>query len=235
VFFEELQDRLLVLLRARVQGGEFTERSLAKLTGISQPHVHNVLKGARKFSPELADSILKTLGISTLDLFDSRELIAHLSRHAAYQDQRYCQVGVLDGILGPGQAIPKAAPGGETYTIPHSQLKAVTDAVAARLGFDPEMRGTFAGGEVVLLDQSEMGRTYLEPQSLYVVLSERGALIRKLRQNGDTLWMRNSSDVDTGETVELDGRNVIDVVLARVVWLNKRRRWGDAVYAERGA
>ncbi len=235
MFFNELQDRLLVLLRAKIQGGEFTERSLAKLTGISQPHVHNVLKGARKFSPDIADSILKKLRLTTLDLFDARELIAHLSRHSPDQDQRYSRVSVLEGILGPGQAIPKSAPDGETYTIPQSQLKSVTDPVAARLGFDPEMRGTFAGGEVVLLDQSEMGRTYLESQSLYVILSERGALVRKLRQSEETLWMRNSSDIDTGETIELNGRNIIDVVVARVVWLNKRRRWGDELFAERGA
>lgn len=235
MFFEQLQQRLLVLLRAKVQGGEFTERSLAKLTGISQPHIHNVLKGARHFSPEIADSILQKLNLTTLDLFDSRELTAYLSRHSTHHDQRYSRVAELEGVLGPGQAIPKSVPDGETYTIPQSQLKTVTDAVAARLGFDPEMRSTFAGGEVVLLDQSEMGRTYLEPQSLYVVLTARGALVRKLRQSGETLWLRNGSDSDTGETIELAGRSVIEVVVARVVWLNKRRRWGDGIHAERGA
>jgi hypothetical protein len=33
------------MLRERVMNGEISERRLAQLTGISQPHMHNVLKG----------------------------------------------------------------------------------------------------------------------------------------------------------------------------------------------
>lgn len=49
--FEELHGRLLASLRMLLSNGEMTERRLARLTGISQPHVHNVLKGKRIFSP----------------------------------------------------------------------------------------------------------------------------------------------------------------------------------------
>ena len=235
MFFEQLQERLLLLLRAKVQGGQLTERGLAKLTGISQPHIHNVLKGARNFSPEIADSILRKMNLTTLDLYDPRDMIAHLSRHLPYQDQRYCRVGLLEGDLGPGLPLPKAIPDGESYTIPQSQLKNVTDAVAARLAFDPEMRETFAGGEIVLLDQSEMGRTFLEPQSLYVLLTERGGLVRRLSQDGGRLLLKNGKDTETGETIEMLGRGLLEVVLARVVWLNRKRRWGDGASMERGA
>jgi plasmid maintenance system antidote protein VapI len=53
----------------RMANGESTERSLAGRVGVSQPQIHNVLKGARKLTPELADRILQVLGISVLDLF----------------------------------------------------------------------------------------------------------------------------------------------------------------------
>ena len=69
MYFETLQGRLLDCIKWRVQNGELTERRLAGLVGISQPHMHNILKGVRALSPEMADRILKTLEMSVLDLF----------------------------------------------------------------------------------------------------------------------------------------------------------------------
>ena len=69
MYFETLQDRLLKSVRWRVENGELTERGLAGLVGISQPHMHNILKGARSLSPETADRILRALEMSVLDLF----------------------------------------------------------------------------------------------------------------------------------------------------------------------
>ena len=130
MFFEKLQERLLLLLRGRVQAGEVTERSLAKLTEISQPHIHNVLKGTRKFSPEIADSILRKLGLTVLDLFDAGELVMHLSKNSRHEDQRYASVDMLDGDLGPGRPLPTLTRTAERFTVPQSQLKMVTDPVA---------------------------------------------------------------------------------------------------------
>ncbi len=72
--FEDLQERLVVALKLRLQNGDLTERRLAHLTGISQPHVHNVLKGARILSPVAADRILRYLRMSLLDLATSPEI-----------------------------------------------------------------------------------------------------------------------------------------------------------------
>lgn len=235
MFFEKLQERLLLLLRGRVQAGEVTERSLAKLTEISQPHIHNVLKGTRKFSPEIADSILRKLGLTVLDLFDAGELVMHLSKNSRHEDQRYASVDMLDGDLGPGRPLPTLTRTAERFTVPQSQLKMVTDPVAARLAFDPQMRGTFHGGEVVLLDQSEMSRAFLEPQSLFVLLTDRGALVRKLRRRGDQLILLDGTGEDTGEKLDLGGRELHEVVVARVVWMNRRRRWTDELHKEEGA
>ena len=52
-------------LRTRIQNGELTERSLARLTGISQPHIHNVLKGAKILSPELGASMVVVAIVSS--------------------------------------------------------------------------------------------------------------------------------------------------------------------------
>ena len=72
--FSTLQARLLQLLSSRIDNGEFTERGLARLIGVSQPQFHNVLKGKRKLQTKLADRILQKFEISVLDLFHEAEL-----------------------------------------------------------------------------------------------------------------------------------------------------------------
>jgi transcriptional regulator with XRE-family HTH domain len=72
--FQELERRFVEHLRARVRSGELTERRLAKMAGISQPHVHNVLKGKRLISTAMADIILRVLHLDLLDLLRPEEL-----------------------------------------------------------------------------------------------------------------------------------------------------------------
>jgi transcriptional regulator with XRE-family HTH domain len=72
--FDDLRTRLVNNLRLRVRSGEVTERSLARLTGISQPHLHHVLKGKRRLSLETADLILRRLDIDVRDLLSAEEL-----------------------------------------------------------------------------------------------------------------------------------------------------------------
>jgi transcriptional regulator with XRE-family HTH domain len=71
--FQELERRFIEHLRERIRSGELTERRLARLTGISQPHVHNVLKGKRIFSLQAADTILHVLRLDLLDLISPEE------------------------------------------------------------------------------------------------------------------------------------------------------------------
>ena len=73
--FLMLRERLTANLRERVQRGEVTERGLARLTKISQPHIHNVLNAKRTLSPEMADQVIASLGIDLLDLIEPEELL----------------------------------------------------------------------------------------------------------------------------------------------------------------
>ena len=73
--FQQLHQRLILLLLERVQGGELTERGIARITGVSQPHIHNVLKGKRLFSAVTADAVLRELGLDLLDLVERREFL----------------------------------------------------------------------------------------------------------------------------------------------------------------
>jgi hypothetical protein len=66
--FQWLQSRMVSHIQERVRSGEITERGLARLTGVSQPHIHNVLKGKRFLSLPTADQILRQMRIDLLDL-----------------------------------------------------------------------------------------------------------------------------------------------------------------------
>jgi len=73
--FRDLHQQLASNLRARVRGGEITESGLARLTRVSQPHIHNVLKGKKVLSPKMADQIMSHLRMHVLDLIEPSELL----------------------------------------------------------------------------------------------------------------------------------------------------------------
>jgi plasmid maintenance system antidote protein VapI len=66
----ELLDRLRDRLRQVIRNGQLTERGLARRSGLSQAHVHNMLKGVRAMTPAAADRILRCLGWTVGDLLD---------------------------------------------------------------------------------------------------------------------------------------------------------------------
>ncbi|MFL6449294.1 MAG: helix-turn-helix domain-containing protein [Bryobacteraceae bacterium] len=79
VTFAILQAVLIALLKTRINNGHFTERGLARILGISQPQLHNVMKGKRRLQTELADRILDKFGLSVLDLIEALTFYRHPS------------------------------------------------------------------------------------------------------------------------------------------------------------
>ncbi len=88
VTFEVLRTRLIEQVKLRIHNGEFTERGLSRILGISQSQTHNVLKGARGLRMQLADRILMKLGLSALDLLRQGELDAGLRLKMAEWDRQ---------------------------------------------------------------------------------------------------------------------------------------------------
>jgi hypothetical protein len=70
--YSDLIQCLLEDLRRRVRNGEVSERGLALMAGLSQPHLHHVLKGKRKLSLAKADAILHHLRLDLLDLIPGK-------------------------------------------------------------------------------------------------------------------------------------------------------------------
>jgi transcriptional regulator with XRE-family HTH domain len=221
VLFEVLQNRLVTAVRMRVRGGELTERRLARLIGLSQPHLHNVLKGVRSLSPEVADRILRELKISLLDLCDAAELSAHLSASSP-GDSSCREVPVLEGWLGPGHRFPAVLSSAERYPFPARQLRALTRPVVAVLAGDPAMASALSERDLVLLDLSEQRRTDIDAGSFYAVEFEGQGLIRWVRLGARCIYLV-SADSFTNPAqwvqVPLTGWHILEVVKARVVWI----------------
>lgn len=77
--FASVKTRLVIYLHGQLRNGEITERGLAAKVGLSQSHIHNVMKGERNLSGEAADRIMEGMGLTVLDLFERGELVSHLS------------------------------------------------------------------------------------------------------------------------------------------------------------
>ncbi len=71
--FTDLKCRLICTLQRRLDNGEFTERGLARLTSISQPQIHHLLKRERKLNAETADIIMSALQLTVLDLLTTED------------------------------------------------------------------------------------------------------------------------------------------------------------------
>src|SRR5580700_9335013 len=155
VDFRLLRMRTVSQVRARVRNGEISERGLARLTGISRPHIHNVLKGVRALSMEKADQILARLRIDLADLLIVPEAGGGEPGKPAPAGCGECRpVAMLDGWIGREHPYPQEI-GRERYPFPAAEVDPLEFPVAARLAADPLRAPLLSGPGVVLLDRSE--------------------------------------------------------------------------------
>jgi hypothetical protein len=202
VDFQLLQIRLLAEIRTRIRNGEMTERSLARITGISQPHIHNVLKGARALSVGRCDRILERLRINLADLISAGE-----SRSCGCRT-----VPLLDGLIGPGHAYPTAA-GAARYVFPASIVEPLGDPVAARLAPDPHSPPTFEDGGMLLLDRA-VERHFGSDSDAYFTLDLSGTSTIGLVRPGRRLFLWGCTS--GWESALLPDRSPLEVIRGRV-------------------
>jgi transcriptional regulator with XRE-family HTH domain len=103
--FSRFQELVLDRLREGVRNGAWTERGLARRLGVSQPHIHNVLAGARSLTLELADGALGALGLDLLDLVPP-EALDEAARRQVLGAAEKGRLRLAAGLLGPFQPWP---------------------------------------------------------------------------------------------------------------------------------
>ena len=222
--YEDAQAKLLAYVRDRIHNGEFTERGLARLIGISQPHVHNVLKGVRNLSAEILDSMLEHFQISLLDLAEVEELEANLERRRVRE--RTAEAPMLSGPVGPGAPWPVGIDRRRRFPLPFSALAAPTGLVIARLADDPGMRAVVGGADLALLDVSRDRRGELAPEGVFVVDVGGEALLRYVRPGTHLFYLATAANLNVPirwRELRLTSAELLDAVKARVRWLGRER------------
>jgi hypothetical protein len=218
VLYFELQSRLLEQLRDMVRNGQYSERSLAQATGLSQPHVHNVLKGARPLTLEVSDQILMRLRLSVLDLCAPEELLeAERRRRAAAR--RWVTVTLLARPLGgSSRRRDLLRPGTEQMRIPRSWLQGLASPFAVRANADPDMDPVIREGDLLLADIG--APSALDPNALYAVDLPQGIRARWLRLGANCIYLidqRTRNLPSQWIRIQFPSGRLGDLVLARLI------------------
>ena len=220
--FQDAQYRLLAYVRDRIHNGELTERALARRIGISQPHAHNVLKGARNLSPQVFDALLKYLHMSLLDLGEVTELQANINKRIIFP--RQLDAPLLGSPLGPKLAWPSRTRMDQRFPLPYELPVAPPSVVFSRLARDPDMPDTLAGYDIAALDTGKDRRENLLPDGLYVISHRNEAVLRYLRPGAHGLYILHDLNRDAPEKWErlrIEPSQRLDLIRARVCWLGR--------------
>jgi transcriptional regulator with XRE-family HTH domain len=218
--FRAIQNRLLARLRERIRNGEFTERGFAKRSGISQPHIHNVLKGAKALSRETLDLVLKALNCGVLDLYSEQELRAYLQTLSAHGAPSV-DLPLLAGRIGPGSRLEERAGLWETRAVPCAVVEDGSCGILARLTFDPAMQRTVQGHDLALLEMLPAPHGRLDFSQLYVVDRGPDTVLRWVRAGARGIYLVSDCNADAPQRWECvlpDGSSRARV-LGRVRWL----------------
>jgi len=216
VNFRDLQLILLDMARRRVRNGRVTERGLARLSGMSQPHIHNVLKSVREPSMETTDRLMAALGFGIGDLLGG----GGPDRDSTFT---FTAVPVLRARIGPG-SLPIFDSFGGYMPVLSSLAAGLVQPVAARLAPDLVLPRACAANDIVLLDQNPAARS--RPRSGVWVIAEDayGMRIRYARLGDSRLFVfheANSAEPGEWESLPLSGQNILDIVRARIVWIGR--------------
>lgn len=221
--FVEIRCRLLEHLRDRIRNGEITERRLAALAGISQPHIHNVLKGVRNLSPELIDLVFKCLNCSVLDLCSLEELTQPLQRLCVFPEPTF-DLPFVSSVVGRGRPWDGTVDFKHRQAVPCALRGLGQNLVLARLSEDSDMRNSLLGNNIAVLNLAESEE--YRPDTVYVVDRGPDAVLRYIRPGLAALYLASDANLeDPARWEALSTRSaLVPVVRARVCWLGKEAR-----------
>ncbi|MDQ1470088.1 MAG: hypothetical protein QOJ99_1568 [Bryobacterales bacterium] len=211
---EDIYRRLVEIALERVRSGAVSERGLARLCATSQPHLHNVLKNIRSLSPVSADRLMRALNISVEDL---------LWRRPGDIQPGVKPIPVVRQRVGPG-AEPNLDIYMGYYPLAISLVSGVVNPVLARLSPDLLLPRALAQGDLALLDQNPAVRAEPTGNGCWVVLERGGLRVRYVKRRDACVCIANEAtihDPQQWEPVATMGRNILNVVRARIVWISR--------------
>jgi transcriptional regulator with XRE-family HTH domain len=197
--------RLRAAADARIRSGRLTERGLARLAGLSQPHVHLFLHGARGVTVEAADRLLAALNLSAEEL--------------AAAEARLCclEAPLLAGPLGAGYPFPRRPPGAPCLAFPWGDFCQVREPAAAVVAADPAIAPWLAEGDLALLDLAAASRQPGAQPAWFAVAEGAGVVLRQVWREPSRGW-RTAPPARVREP----GRNILEILSARLVWIGRK-------------
>ena len=210
--FQDLEGRLRALLQEKLRRGEISQRQLARLTGFTQPHIHNVLKGARAMSRELADALLECLELSVRELVETAEP----------QCDVFGKVPLSRGLVGPHNAFPDRAADAGHLLFAASFLARLSRPILLRLAAEEDtMAPLIEPGDLILVDRAEAVRRQPAFESIYLVSLNAGSAVCRCQQVGSSLVLieeNHRRSFRLPDRVPLVKCSILDIVRGKVVW-----------------
>jgi hypothetical protein len=206
VTFQLLLFRLRELLREKVRNGELTERGMARSTGVSQPHLHNILKGIRDLPPELADALLILAGLNLFNLIGIKQLEEEAGVPVAVLGNAQSNISEIERVIAKLDA--------PMVNFPCHQLPN-----------DASMEPRFHGGDIAYYDPSAVARTALNGQSVYLISHNGQLCARYLRMGAQRLYLvseESLKDPAGWDYVSLADRHILEIVTGRIVWICRK-------------
>ena len=203
--FAFLCERVRQSARESVRKGEFSERGLARLTGVSQPHIHNVLKGARSLSIKLADQLLQALKI------EASEMVSGLPPAG----RALPSIPLMRDVLGSSQDFRPHLTAGQV-AVPEHLSRSANGPIAAYLGEDCMLPSSLAPGDLVAIHTESELRLTIDPRTVYVVRTSHGPRLRYMRSGGGRLYLAAEPFLTTPSAWEC-----ATSIYGRVVWVSR--------------
>ena len=176
----ELCQRLLLRVKASLVRGGLTERQLARRLGFSQPHLHNLLKGARGMTLQTADRIMARLEWTLADLLEPEEIARFWAEGLAQREpERALEVDSLTES-GLSRSRPR-------WPVPEAFLRLACDPILIGLAADPSMATVFGRGDLALADQD--WRADAMEGFLHLMRIQGMARLRWLRRGARKLYV----------------------------------------------
>ena len=170
------------------------------------------MKGIRALSPESADRLLHGMDLTVPQVIWSG---------AGIELARISAVPVLRSRIGPGAAAAFDAFRGY-MAFPFSLVEYLNDPLAAYLASDLALPSEYRGGDLILLDLNPVLRSTPAPSSCWIVAESGGLRVRYVRRARAGLEVaRDPGLAGDWQAISLQGRNILDIVRARIVWIGR--------------
>ncbi len=211
--FEDASQQLLRVVRERIRAGDASERGLAKLTGLSQPHVHNVLAGKRGLGLGVADRLMAILGTSLEELLPGQTL-----------PERELPLPWLQGPIGGGRAFPRTTIGPPGQFFDRARAAQLQEPCLGRVAEEETaMRPTLEPGDDILLDCGRRVRRRPRNGAIYVIEWQGRSYLCHCHATAGALITLVESPTRTPPParIGLSERGMEEIVRGEIVWYGR--------------